>query len=49
MPIHLKAGVASISAIPNAFDATRLLDAAQNCLSAARTTGGTATKSIEVY
>ena len=49
LPVHLKAGIATICAIPNAFESGRLLDAAQNCLSAARTSGGSSTKSIEVY
>lgn len=48
-PATLNAGIASIAAIPKSFESRRLVDAAQGCLSAARASGGTAIKSIEVY
>lgn len=49
LPLALKAGVASISAIPKSYDAGGLLAAAERCLSAALSSGGGAIKSIEVY
>ncbi len=48
-PVQLKAGAASIAAIPKGFEPNRLLTAAHRCLAAAQASGGTATKSIEVY
>lgn len=49
MPLQLKAGAASIAAIPKGFEAKRLMDAARGCLSAAQASGGTSIKTIEVY
>lgn len=49
LPLALKAGVASISAIPKSYDAEGLLAAAERCLAAALSSGGGAVKSIEVY
>ena len=47
--VQLKAGAAQVAAIPKGFDSQRLIDAADGCLEAARASGGTSTKSIEVY
>lgn len=49
LPLALKGGVASISAIPKSYDASGLLAAAERCLSAALSSGGGSIKSIEVY
>jgi hypothetical protein len=49
LPLQLKAGVASIAAIPKGFEPPRLLTAADGCLAAARASGGSAIKSIEAY
>ncbi len=47
--VQLKAGAAQVAAIPKGFDSQCLIDAADGCLEAARASGGTSTKSIEVY
>ncbi|QDU54149.1 HDOD domain-containing protein [Aeoliella mucimassa] len=49
VPPNIKAGAASISGIPKGWESVRLVEAAENCLSAARHAGGSSVKSIEVY
>ena len=45
----LSIGIASIAAIPKNFPPTDLVEAAERCLYGARTCGGNAIKSIEIY
>ncbi|MCA9239973.1 MAG: HDOD domain-containing protein [Planctomycetales bacterium] len=47
--VRLKGGVATITLVPNRFDANRLMDGALGCLTATLASGSTAVKSIEVY
>ena len=44
----LSIGVATASVVPRNFDATRVIDSAARCLSAARACGISTVKSIEV-
>lgn len=44
-----RAGVATIAAVPNRFDASRLIEGAERCLSGAITSSATPVRSIEVY
>ncbi|TWT88160.1 HDOD domain protein [Pseudobythopirellula maris] len=46
---ELKAGVATITAVPNRFETLNLIEAAERCLSAACHHGNAPVKSIEVY
>jgi HD-like signal output (HDOD) protein len=46
---ELKIGIASLALVPKGYDTQRLLTAAEGCLNAARASGGSVVKSIEVY
>ena len=49
MAVSLKVGIGHVAILPKAFDAERLVEAAESCLAAAQSAGGTTIKSIEVY
>ena len=46
---ELKVGIATLMVVPKGFEPQRLLTAAEGCLNAARASGGSLVKSIEVY
>src|SRR5690606_38631585 len=45
----LKVGIATLTVVAKGFEPCRMLTAAEGCLSAARASGGSLVKSIEVY
>ncbi|TWT37053.1 HDOD domain protein [Posidoniimonas corsicana] len=47
--VRLRAGVASVTLVPNRFEVDRLIDGAAGCLNGAQVAGSTSVKSIEVY
>ena len=46
---ELKVGIATLTVVAKGFEPSRMLTAAEGCLSAARASGGSLVKSIEVY